>query len=416
MLGTQEANIGVLAVLRRLSPDARFFIYAMALTRLAGFMVFPFLTVILNQQLGASIAQIGALFTIGAFIGLATSPIAGFIADAMPKRTLMLWAVGITIACFLALAFFRNLHVYYVVITVFSVTGGILEPLLRASLGDLAEDEAQRPALFHVRYYIVNIAGAIGPFLGLWFVQNGSAAVFVIAAASYVLLAYAVLRKLREPAQAPTKESRGTHWAVVREVFRHKLFVGLFFSNFLLVFIYTQTDEPLTFHMIELGVPDIAAIIAILTFTNTVVVLVLHGLFMNRILALGEQRAFVLAIVCLGLSLLMIGLNTSQVLWLWVVAIAVSTLGEIIAMPLFLTIVDRVAPKDQRNSFFGVYMLSNIGGGVAPFLAAQVITEYGGTVLFMASALCCIPLALVGFAALRSDAAPPHDEVNHESV
>jgi MFS family permease len=415
-MGTQAAEVGVLAVLRRLSPEARFFIYTIALTRLTGFMVFPFLTVILNQQLGASIGQIGALFTIGAFVGLATSPVAGFMADAMPKKTLMLGAVAVTIACFVALALFQNIYVYYVVITLFSVAGGTLEPLLRASLGDLADSDDQRPALFHVRYYIVNIAGAIGPFLGLWFVQNGSAVVFVIAAASYVLLAYAIVRKLREPVQAATKAARGTRLAVLREVLRHKLFVGLFVSNFLLVFIYVQTDEPLTFHMIDIGVPEIAAIIAILTFTNTVVVLILHGLLMDRILALGEQLAFVIAISCLALSLVLIGVNAGQMLWLWVVAIAISTLGEIIALPMFLTIVDRVAPKEQRNSFFGVYMLSNLGGAVAPFLAAQIITTYGGTVLFFAAALCCIPLAVVGFAALRADAAPIKDKENHEPV
>ena len=416
MSGTPETNSSVLAVLRSLTPDARLFILAMALTRLTGFMVFPFLTIILNQQLGASIVQIGTLFTVGAFVGLATSPVAGFVADAVPKKALMQAGTGLTILCFLALALFQNLYVYFAAITLFSVAGGMLEPLLRSSLGDFSQNEEQRPALFHVRYYIVNIAGAVGPFLGLWFVQTGSMMVFYIAAASYVFLGFVTQFKLREPSAEATAEARGTGISVLREILKHRLFVALFFANFLLVFIYSQTDEPLTFHMIDMGVPDIAAIIAILTVTNTVVVLVLHGLLMKKIMGMRENLAFLIAITCLGLSLLLIALNDGQFLWVWVLAIAISTLGEIIALPMFLTIVDRIAPEAQRNTFFGVYMLSNTGGAVAPFLAAEFISAYGGGALFLGSALCCIPLAVIGSIALRSDETPQEKESGHEPV
>jgi len=397
---SKTAQVGVFAVLRSLSPDARFHIFSMSLTRLTSFMVFPFLAVILNQQLGASISQIGLLFTVGAFVGLAASPIAGFVADGMSKKALMQAANLLTILCYLALAFLPNLYVYFVAITLFSAAGGVLEPLLRSSLGEFAETDEQRPALFHVRYYIVNIAGAIGPLIGLWFIENGNNLIFLLAAASQVLLAYAIHFKQREPKVESTASSRGSTLSVMREVMKNKLFVALFISNFLLVFIYAQTDEPLTFHMIDLGVSGLATIIALLTVTNTVVVLVIHGLFMKQIMALGERLAFNIAIASLGICLLIIALNQGQYVWLWMFAIGISTLGEIIAMPMFLTIVDRISPKDQRNSFFGIYMLSNIGGAVAPLLAAQIIVTFGGSALFIAATLLCIPLPLVGYIAL----------------
>lgn len=415
MAAKGDKVIGVLAVLRGLGPDARLFISAMALTRLTGFMVFPFLTVILNERLGASIVAIGTLFTVGAFVGLATSPIAGFVADAVRKKTMMLVGAALTLICFLALALFQNLTVYYIAITLFSVAGGMLEPLLRSSLGDFAQDEAQRPALFHVRYYIVNIAGAVGPFIGLWFMYMESVAVFYLAAGSYAFLMVVIQRKLREPHEPATSSRRGAARAVLRELLGHRMFVALFIANFLLVLVYAQTDEPLIFHMIDRGLPDVAQLITLMTVTNTVVVLVLHGVMMERIMAMGEQKAFVIAIICLGLALVLIALNGSYLRWVWVLAIAISTLGEIIALPMFLTIVDRIAPPDQRNTFFGVYMLSNTGGALAPFFAALVIQHLGGTVLFVGAAACCLPLAVIGMLALRNDTTL-QEETRHEPV
>ncbi|MEP5762430.1 MAG: MFS transporter [Litoreibacter sp.] len=398
-----ESQGSILSVLRSLSPRAQLFIFAMALTRLTGFMVFPFLTVVLSEQFGASIVEIGTLFTVGAFVGLGTAPIAGFIADRLSKKLLMQIGVGLTVLCLTAMGLIQDITVYFCAILLMSVAGGVLEPLLRSTLGDLAQTEEQRPALFHVRYYMVNIAGAIGPVLGLWFVQNESPLVFLIAAASFVFLAGLIHFRLPEPPQESHDVNTSTGGTLFSRILGHRMFVALFCANFLLVFVYSQTDEPLTFHMINSGVPDIATIVTVLTVTNTLVVLVLHGLFMNRIMGLGENQAFRIAICSLGFSLILIAVNGSHLLWVWILAIAISTLGEIIALPMFLTIVDRIAPPKHRNTYFGIYMLSNTGGAVAPFLAASFITVFGGTVLFLGAAICCVPLALMGYIALKDE-------------
>ena len=400
----------ILSVLRSLGPRARLFICAMAVTRLTGFMVFPFLTVILSEQLGANIVEIGTLFTVAAFVGLGTAPVAGFVADRTSKKLLMQCGVGLTIFSLMAMGLMRDITVYYGAIVMMSVAGGILEPLLRSTLGELAETDEQRPTLFHVRYYMVNIAGAIGPVMGLWFVQNQSSAVFLIAAASFVFLAGVVHFKLPELPETPDGEGTQEPPKVWASILGHRMFVALFCANFLLVIIYSQTDEPLTFHMIDIGVRNIAAIVTALTVTNTVVVLVLHGLFMKRIIDLGESLAFRIAIACLCLSLILIAVNSGQLLWVWILAIAISTLGEIIALPMFLTIVDRIAPPNQRNTYFGIYMLSNAGGAAAPLLAASLITAFGGSVLFFGAALFCLPLIFVGYFALKQDTATPNPE------
>ena len=413
MAEKKAAGFGFAGVLRDLTPEARLFILAVSLSRLTSFMVLPFLTIILNQRLGVSIVEIGTLFTLGAFAGLAAAPVAGFVADGMSKRKLMTSAVVLSVFCFLVLAFVPNFVAYCAAILIMSVAGGVLEPLLRSTLGEFAENEEQRPALFHIRYYIVNIAGAVGPLMGLWFVETGSNALFLIAAASNIFLAYVIAKVAKEPAAEASQERRGSSLAVLKQVLAHRIFVAVFLSNLLLVIVYSQTDEPLTFHMINSGVEDIARIVTLLTVTNTVVVLVLHGLFMKQIMAMGERLAFVVAIFCLGAALAMIALNTGQMIWIWVLAIGISTLGEIIAMPLFLTIIDRSAPEQQRNSFFGIYMLSNLGGALVPLFSAFAIQAWGGAVLFWGAAFFCLPLAAIGFSALKEAVATPEQEGNH---
>jgi MFS family permease len=174
----------------------------------------------------------------------------------------------------------------------------------------------------------------------------------------------------------------------------------------MLVFLYALTDEPLTFHLIDLGVPDIAWLVAGITLANTLTVLVIHGLFMNRIARMAEEQALILSLAALALALGLIAGNVGHWPWVWLGAIAVATLAEIIAMPLFLTVIDRIAPAGERNAWFGIYMLSNGGGTAAPLIAAWIIAGPGGAVLFALGATLCLPLGLIGARALRRTSTP----------
>lgn len=395
--------------LRDISLEAKLLLVAISLSKLAVFMVWPFLTVTMNQRFGTSITEIGAQFTLAGIVALLVAPLAGGLADRFKRPRLLALLCTVSLGGFALPALWPTEASYMLAVMVIATAGGMIEPLLRSALGDCARTDAGRPILFHLRYYSVNLAVAIGPLLGMGFADRQSDLVFLAAALAFLILGISVLyadRVARPAEPAPTL------WALLPALLKHRHFRAIFIANFLLVLIYAQIDEPLTFYLVTLSVPDLTRLIVLINLTNTVMVLGFHLLFMRWLIALPEHRAFALALVSLMGAQAIIAANSAAIPTVWLLAIACATLAEMIAMPLFSTIIDRMAPPESRNSYFGVYLLSNGGASLAPMMGALVISLWGGPVLFTSMALICLPLAALGFRLLSPTVAPAPGNTN----
>ncbi|KZL16805.1 Dipeptide and tripeptide permease A [Pseudovibrio axinellae] len=369
--------------------------------RFASFMIWPFFAILMARNFGTSIAELGVVFSLSAFAALIASPVSGIIADKLNRRAIMLISALSTLGFYCVLAFGKDEQIYFAVIVGMAVANGALEPLLRSALGDCATKDEDRPLLFHIRYYLVNIAGALGPLCGLWFANQNSNFAFLVGAVAYAVLALCIMKSVAPSVVVSGREEIPVS-TLLKTALVDRLFLTLFISNFFLVILYAQIDDPLTFFLMSLETPDINGIIASINVTNTSVVLVVHLFLMKWLVELEEHKAILAAFFFLMLGLLVIASNRSEIRELWLVAIALATLAEIIAMPLFATVVDRTAPVRLRNSYMGLYMLSNAGAAAVPFAAAMVIEHIGGGPLFLTSAIMCVPVAYLGFRLLSA--------------
>ncbi|WP_244283507.1 MFS transporter [Pseudovibrio sp. Tun.PSC04-5.I4] len=364
-------------------------------------MIWPFFAVLMARRFETSIAELGAVFSIAALAGLVAAPLSGVVADKLNRRAIMMASALCILGQFCILALWNSEQIYFAVIVGMSVANGALEPLLRSALGDCARRDEDRPMLFHMRYYLVNIAGALGPLGGLWFATNNPNIAFAVGALAYAILAVCILASVAPRIMIGEQDDLPTS-TLLQTAIADKLFMTLFISNFFLVILYAQTDEPLTFFLMSLDTQNINGIIASINVTNTTVVLVVHLFLMKWLVALEEHKAILAAFFFLMLGLLVIALNTNQMEALWLVAIGLATLAEIIAMPLFATVVDRTAPVRLRNSYMGLYMLSNAGAAGVPFIGAVVIEQFGAAPLFLLSAGLCVPVSYLAFRLLSA--------------
>ncbi|QUS58940.1 MFS transporter [Pseudovibrio brasiliensis] len=387
---------------RMLPKSAKTILIGTFCARFASFMIWPFFAVLMARRFGTSIAELGVIFSISAFAAILTSPISGVVADKLNRRVIMLLSTLAIMGLYCVLALWSSEPLYFAVIIVMSVANGALEPLLRSALGDCAAKEEDRPLLFHLRYYLVNIAGALGPLCGVWFASNNSNLAFLAGAIAYAILAACVLASVTRTIVATNREEEVPIPRLLKVALTDRLFMTLFVSNFFLVILYAQMDEPLTFFLLFLETANINGIIASINVTNTSVVLIVHLFLMKWLITLEEHKAVLVAFFFLMLGLLVVAFNKAEIMELWLVAIALATLAEIIAMPLFATVVDRMAPVRLRNSYMGLYMLSNAGAAAVPFIAALVIERFGGGPLFLTSAMLCIPVAYMSFRLLSA--------------
>lgn len=394
-------------VWRALSGDARLLIGALFLSKATFLAIWPFLGIQLHRRFGVGVAELGSIFTAAAVAGLVVAPLGGAAADRIGRTMLLVVACLCSAASLGLFATAERQETYLAALIVLSACSGLIDPLLRTLLSDCSSSPEQRPVLFHLRYYVVNLAGAVGPLCGTW-LGSGSAgdtadgALFAIAAATQLLLGVCCFRLGRRH-HSNAENINAPHGDTVRGVMSQQL-LALFAANALLFFAYAHMHDPLTLHLIALKVERVANLIALLYATNTLVVLLLHALIVRWLLRLPEKHAFSLAMLFMATALALVSTNTKATPSLLVAAVGLATVAEVIAMPLFMTVVDRLAPPHRRNSFFGLFTLTAAGAALAPAVAGFVISTAGGAVLFAALALLCLPVWLLGYLGLKRGA------------
>lgn len=387
--------------LRALPPPTLRLLLAMGLARVASFMIWPFIAVSMNTRFGTPITEIGAQVALGATISIALSPVSGLLGDRFDARNLMLTGCALCMCGYGLMGLWPAQSSYFVAIIIFALAQSILEPLLRMLLSDTLANDSQRTFVFHIRYYVVNCAAALGPLIGLWFANRANDGVFAIAVAANTLLAWAIFKAANHRHDHAAKPASAPLLKVWRAVLSSRLLLAIILMNFFLVLLYAQLDEPLTFYLLQLKAPDINHLIAMMSVTNAAVVLVAHLWLMPRLIAMADKTAYLMALACMLVAHGLIAANT-QAWWVgWIVAVMFATLAEIVVMPLFGTLIDRLAPPGMRGSFIGISMLAGMGSALAPWLGALAITHLGGMVWFAVLALSCVPIGLVGYRVLR---------------
>lgn len=404
---TQLSPSGTWSTVRALPRSTLRLLVAMAIARTASFMIWPFIAVSMHTRFGTPLTDIGAQVALGAVLSIALAPLSGVLGDRFNVRHLMLAGCALCMGGYGLMGLQPSQASYFMAIIIFALAQSVLEPLLRVLLSDTLNTEAQRTFVFHIRYYLINCAAAIGPLAGLWFANHANDGVFAIAVCANAVLACAIFSATRRRHGQPAKAASAPLAQVLKAVLGSRLLLAIIALNFLLVLLYAQLDEPLTFHLLQLKAPDINHLIALMSMTNAGVVLLVHVWLMPRLIALADKTAYVIALGCMMVAHGLIAANIEA--W-WVglmLAVVFATLAEIVVMPLFGTLIDRLAPAGMRGSFIGISMLAGLGAALSPWLGALAITHVGGMAWFSLLALACVPIGVLGYRVLRGSAATP---------
>ena len=388
---------------RTLPRGAWYLLGGIGLAKMAAYMIWPFIAVMMNRRFGLPITEIGAVLSAGIFLSILLSPISGYLGDKLNRRLLMLVGGAMAIGAYLMMLSLPSATSYFAAILAMAVANSLLEPLLRATLGEQVTSDEDKAFLFHLRYYLVNLAVAIGPLAGIWFAEQENDLVFVIAIFAYCLLCLAIALKGHMPTPQTQDAEAPRFRHVLATALRHRAFMIVMAVNLMLCFIYAMMEDPLTLYLIDLEIEGLNKMVGLLNFTNTAVVLAFHLFLMGWLTKLKEGSAYMLALLFLTAAMAVTAANQEALPALWLLAIGLATLGEIVVMPLITVLIDKLAPQGMRGSFFGLSMLAGLGAAAAPVAGAFIINLWGGTYLFLGLAILCLPVGLVGYLALRRD-------------
>lgn len=381
--------------------------------RVGGAMLYPFFALYLTRKFGVGMTEVGVLFAVFSLSGFISSTFGGALTDRLGRKGIVIF--GLIASSFSAVA--MGLVNYFEAFFVLALTVGILSdvagPAHNAMVADLLPEEkrAQGYGIIRVAF---NLSVTIGPAIGGLLAARSYLALFIADAVISLITAVLVWRFLPEtkPQAQPgaARESMagtfGGYFRVLRDL-PFLLFMG---ACILMTLVYMNMNTTLGVYLRDAhGVVE-SGYGYILSLNAAMVVLFQFGIT-RRI----EKRPPLLMMAA-GTALYAIGFamyGFVSVYILFMLAMVIITIGEMIVAPVGQALVAKFAPEEMRGRYMAVFGYSwGISFAIGPYLAGQVLDNFDPRFLWYASGIIGA-LAVIGFLGLHrrveaeEDAAQP---------
>jgi POT family proton-dependent oligopeptide transporter len=236
-----------------------------------------------------------------------------------------------------------------------------------------ASNENVRSIGYSIYYTLVNIGGALGPFVASWVHRHLSVEnVFRVAAASVFLMFFAVLLLFREP-----QKSGDAKTASLAETMRNfgKVVANPKFMLFLLIFsgywiVYWQEFITLPIYIHDYVDPraDTERMLSI----GPLVVIAFTVAFSVLTQKISAFRAVLLGTLVSMVAFAILAMHSS--IYAAYATLVVIAVGELIQQPRYYDYISRLAPAGQQGTYMGFAFLPL---GIGSFLAGRI----GGALL-----------------------------------
>ncbi|HTZ48094.1 MAG TPA: MFS transporter [Verrucomicrobiae bacterium] len=219
-----------------------------------------------------------------------------------------------------------------------------------------ASNENVRSIGYSIYYTLVNIGGALGPFVASTVHRNLSVEnVFRVSALSVFLMFFAVLMFFREPRKsgdAATESLSVTLRNFLRVLGNPKFMLFLLiFSGYWIVYWQEFVTLPIYVHDYVNGKADTERMLS----TGPIIVIAFTVLFSALTQKMAAFRAVVLGtlISMLGFAVLAVGASVPAVYG----TLVVIAIGELIQQPRYYDYISRLAPAGQQGTYMGFAFL-----------------------------------------------------------
>jgi MFS family permease len=262
--------------------------------------------------------------------------------------------------------------------------------------------QEKRTSGFGIRRVAFNLAIVIGPVIGGFIAARSYLALFVIDAIISAIVALMVFLMIPEtkPASAEGEEQESTAQSFkgYLQVLRDGKFMAFTCVSLLVWLVYMNMNTTLgVFLRDQHGLPESGYgwIISI----NAAMVVLLQFSITRRIEKNPPMLMMAVGSFFVALGLLLYGFVSTFLLF--VVAMAILTVGEMVAIPIAQAVVASFAPEEMRGRYSFVYGNSwGISFATGPYLAGLVLDNYDPNLLWYACGIIGM-IAVLGFLALH---------------
>ncbi|NIS82332.1 MAG: MFS transporter [Anaerolineales bacterium] len=341
---------------------------------LGGFLLFPFFTLYVTSKFGVGMTEVGLLFGIFSLTNVLGSTAGGALADRLGRRVMVLSGLVLSAIITLMMGLINDLRLFYGVALIVGVFANIGGPASQAMIADLLPEE-KRVQGFGIFRVVFNLAATIGPAIGGFLASRSYLSLFIIDAVASTITAVLVYRLIPEtkPETSPDQppESTGQTFRGYARVLRDRRYMFFLIASMLMVSVYMQMSGTLAVYLRDFhGIPEQG--FGYILSLNAGMVVLFQFAITRRI----EGRPPFL-IMAVGTLLYVIGFSMYglvAVYALFLVAMAIITVGEMLTAPVGQALVAQMAPDDMRGRYMAVYGFSwMIPNALGFYLAGLVI-------------------------------------------
>lgn len=362
------------------------------IARTSFFMAWPFLIVFLYQDYGASAIEVGGMLAASAVVGAVTGLYSGYLSDKFGRKWVMVAGSWIAALAYSGIGIADQIWQFYVLIVITGLMRPMIEAPAKAVIGDNLSNVKDRELALNIRYFLLNLGGAVGPLLGITLGLTHPQSLFFFAGGTYLIYGFWLLFGIERKGRyiQPDRTALPNFTSTLRVISKDNIFVKLMVANFIMMFVYGQVESSIPQVIVRTSVSDAAQIVAGLVLVNTMTIIVFQFPMLKWLESL---PLFVRTRIGMGLmAVAQIGFLLTPADWPigWAIACFILSMGEVIAFPILNVQIDRMAPAHLRGSYFGAAALYSLGFAIAPLIGGVVIESLSSNWLFGVCFVLCL--------------------------
>jgi MFS family permease len=369
--------------------------------RLGGFMLYPFFALYLTQKFDIGMSTVGILFAIFSVTGMAGSALGGALTDRMGRKTVIVGSLLLSSLSALGMGFAPSISVFVLVIVVVGTLSSIGHPAHEAVVADLLPPDKRAEGYGIIRV-VFNLAVIIAPPIAGLLIANSYLTLFLVDAVISVISAGIVafgLPETRPQTHAHAKpETMKQTFAGYGRVFKDAPFVAFISVTVMMTLVYMNMNSTLGVYLRDqhnLTELNYGALISI----NAILVVLLQFWVTRRLQKHRPMLMMAAGSLLYAIGFAMYGFVSGFTLF--VAAMVVITIGEMIVSPFQQSVVAGLAPEDMRGRYMAVSGLSwSVAFTIGPYFAGLILDSANPNLLWLLCGVIGL-LATLGFTVLN---------------
>jgi MFS family permease len=371
--------------------------FATFIDAVGGALIFPFLSLYITSRFQVGLTEVGILFGLYSAASIFGSGLGGALADRTGRKSMVLSGLIISALSSLSIALVPSIEWLYLLVIFVGLFSNLGGPARQAMVADLLRPE-KRAQGYSILRVIMNLSVTIGPAIGGLLAAQSYFLLFLSDAVISILVAIFILRAL--PETKPVSERKtGEEESLFQtfkgygHVLRDRFYLSFIFAGILVMLVYMQMNTTLPVYLRDVHQISERGYGILLSLNAGIVVL--FQFFTTRKV---DHRPPML-MMALGTAFYVVGFSMygfTSVYPMFLLAMVIITIGEMIIAPVAQALVARMAPEDMRGRYMAIYGYTyTVASMTGPFIAGLVMDHFDPRILWYFAGVVGILAALI---------------------